>query len=182
MIAMPGDIPDKQRGSPMPRTTLLLFAVALLAGGGLATAPTAMAQATTAPAMSADERELFALNIYHEARSEGRDGMIAVGWVVLNRIADPVYPDSVTGVVNQRRGGNCEWGWTCDGRSDQPTEADMWALAQEVADLMAGPDRPADPTSGALWFHETFRAQPGWMGSQVRRTTTLGNHHFYARS
>ncbi len=177
----------------MPRTALLLFALALLAGGGLAAAPTAMAQATTtqaaagtapssAAAMSADERELFALNLYHEARSEGRDGMIAVGWVVLNRMADPVYPDSITGVINQRRGGNCEWGWTCDGRSDQPTEADMWVLAQEVTELMAGPGRPADPTMGALWFHETFRPQPGWMGSQVRRTATLGNHHFYARS
>lgn len=172
----------------MPRTTLLFFALAMLAAGGLAAPPHAMAQTTdapaaeTAPAMSADERELFALNIYHEARSEGRDGMIAVGWVVLNRIADPIYPDSVTGVINQRRGGSCEWGWTCDGRSDQPTEDDMWALAQEVTAQMAGPDRPADPTAGALWFHETFRAQPGWMGSQVRRTTTLGNHHFYARN
>ena len=175
----------------MSRPLRLLLALSLLAAG-LPVAPIAMAQDTATPAgtaqtpptpaIAADERELFALNLYHEGRSEGRDGMIAIGWVVLNRMADPAYPDGVAGVVNQRRGRNCEWGWTCDGRSDRPTEADMWALAQEVTDLMAGPDRPTDPTMGALWFHETFRAQPGWMGSQVRRTTTLGNHHFYARS
>jgi spore germination cell wall hydrolase CwlJ-like protein len=58
----------------------------------------------------------------------------------------------------------------------------MWALAEEVADLMLGSAPPTDPTAGALWFHETFRSQPRWMRNQVRRTATLGSHHFYARN
>jgi spore germination cell wall hydrolase CwlJ-like protein len=33
----------------------------------------------------------MALNMYHEARGEGRLGMLAVGWVVLNRMADRSY-------------------------------------------------------------------------------------------
>jgi N-acetylmuramoyl-L-alanine amidase len=34
---------------------------------------------------------VMALNMYHEARGEGRLGMLAVGWVVLNRMADRSY-------------------------------------------------------------------------------------------
>lgn len=40
--------------------------------------------------------------IYHEARGESRRGQAAVGYVVLNRVADPRYPNSIEGVVWQR--------------------------------------------------------------------------------
>lgn len=168
----------------MRAISILCTGLALLTGvvALVGQPPEAAAQeSATSAAVSADERRLYALNLYHEARSQGREGMIAVGWVVHNRIDDQAYPNTITGVINQRRGRNCEWGWTCDGRSDEPREAEMWQLAQEVTDLMLGASRPADPTAGALWFHETFRSQPGWMGNQVRRTLTLRDHHFYAR-
>lgn len=151
-----------------------------------ATAPAALAQATTSTesssAVEADaaERELFALNLYHEARSEGRDGMVAVAWVVLNRVADPDFPDTITAVINQPTRRSCQWGWTCDGRSDAPTEMDKWVLAEEVRDAMLGSARPADPTGGAVFFHETFRQTPGWLSNGATRTATIGNHHFYA--
>ena len=41
----------------------------------------------------------LALNIYHEARGEPPEGQLGVGWVVLNRVDDPRFPDSVCGVV-----------------------------------------------------------------------------------
>ncbi|MCB1832264.1 MAG: cell wall hydrolase, partial [Geminicoccaceae bacterium] len=63
--------------------------------------------------VDAESRRMFALNMYHEARSEGREGMVAIGWVVLNRVADGKYPDSITGVITQKRGSRCEWGWWC---------------------------------------------------------------------
>jgi N-acetylmuramoyl-L-alanine amidase len=132
-----------------------------------------------APAHGAAERELFALNLYHEARSEGRDGMIAVGWVVLNRIPSDAFADNITAVINEPTRRGCQWGWTCDGRPDTPTEMEKWALAQEVTDLLLSEARPADPTGGAVAFHETFRRTPGWLRRGGTRTVTLGNHHFY---
>jgi spore germination cell wall hydrolase CwlJ-like protein len=148
-----------------------MLAIGLVAG---------LSQATTAIAQeNAAERELFALNLYHEARSEGREGMIAVGWVVLNRIQSADFPDGITAVINERTARGCQWGWTCDGRSDTPTEAEKWQMAQEVADQMLSEARPADPTGGAVVFHETFRRTPGWLARAGTRTTTLGNHHFY---
>jgi N-acetylmuramoyl-L-alanine amidase len=135
--------------------------------------------ATPEPAISSAERELLALNLYQEARSEGHEGMIAVGWVVLNRLPSTAFPDSITAVINEPTRRGCQWGWTCDGRSDAPTEADKWQLAQEVADLMLSDARPADPTGGAIAFHETFRRTPGWLRGGGSRTATIGNHHFY---
>lgn len=169
--------------STKPRASALALAFAAC----MALAPAADAQDSapasavdaTAPTYSAAERELFALNLYHEARSEGRDGMIAVGWVVLNRIPSGAFPDSITAVINEPTRRGCQWGWTCDGRSDTPTEMEKWQLAQEVADLLLSDARPADPTGGAVAFHETFRRPPGWLSRGATRTVTLGNHHFY---
>lgn len=151
-----------------------------------ASATSALAQDTTtaesSSAVEADaaERELFALNLYHEARSEGRDGMVAVGWVVRNRVADPDFPDTITAVINQPTRNSCQWGWTCDGRSDSPTEMEKWELAQEVSDAVLSSSPPADPTGGAVFFFETFRQTPGWLSNGATRTATIGNHHFYA--
>lgn len=168
----------------MPRTLARAVLVSLAATGLLAVglAGAAADQPSSEPVIDSAESELFALNLYHEARSEGRDGMIAVGWVVLNRAADPEYPDSVEGVITDGTDNRCNWGWFCDGRSDKPKEADMWDLARDVTELMASPDRPDDPTDGALWFHRTSREKPSWMADQVQRTATLGGHHFYGRN
>ena len=162
---------------------LVAVAVTLPALASEALAQSADIASTTATAEpSTAERELFALNLYHEARSEGRDGMIAVGWVVLNRIDDPTFPDTITGVINQPTRRGCQWGWTCDGRSDRPEEEDKWVLAQEVSDVMLSSSPPTDPTGGAVFFHETFRQTPVYLRTGGTRTVTLGNHHFYTRN
>ncbi len=169
----------------MRQLSTLLAGLAIAAGAATALAPlTALkaqeaASAGAGPAVSAAERELFALNLYHEARSEGRDGMVAVAWVVLNRVDSDAFPDSITAVINEPTGRACQWGWTCDGKSDTPTEMEQWEMAQEVADMMLGDARPADPTGGAIAFHETFRPTPGWLERGATRTVTLQNHHFY---
>jgi spore germination cell wall hydrolase CwlJ-like protein len=154
----------------------LVAGLVIAAGAATALVPLTALEAQEA---TADERELFALNLYHEARSEGRDGMIAVAWVVLNRIDSDAFPDSITAVINEPTGSACQWGWTCDGKSDTPTEAEKWEMAQEVTDVMFSDARPADPTGGAIAFHETFRPTPGWLESGATRTVTLQNHHFY---
>ena len=39
--------------------------------------------------------------IYHEARGESQEGKIAVGQVILNRVADPRFPGSIYEVIYQ---------------------------------------------------------------------------------
>ena len=93
----------------------------------------------------------MALNMYHEARGEGRLGMLAVGWVVLNRMADKSYPGTVAGVVYQ----GCQFSWVCDRRSDRPRDGSAWRRALELAaELLsrrrAGSHRRGDVVSRQL--------------------------------
>ncbi len=115
--------------------------------------------------------------MYWEGRGEGREGMIAIGSVVLNRVKDGGHPKSVCGVV--REGGEsppCAFSFWCDGRSDEPDEPDAWAEAQTLAREMLA-ERPPDPTGGAVLFH-TDEVQPDW-AADFEVTARIGNHIFY---
>ena len=129
-----------------------------------------------ARAASSDDVRVMALNMYHEARGEGRLGMLAVGWVVLNRMADKAYPSTVAGVVYQ----GCQFSWVCDRRSDRPRDAQAWQRAlQLAAELLEQPGR--DPTRGAMWYHASWIRDPGW-GPDIARVTRIGRHIFYTRA
>lgn len=101
--------------------------------------------------------------------------MIAVGWVVLNRMRSALFPGTPCEVVHQ--GGEqapCEFSWWCDGRSDHPRESQSWHRAQiAAADLLIDP--PPDPTGGALYYHSTSISRP-WSRP---RTVQIGRHVFY---
>lgn len=156
------------------RSAFRLACVALATG--LLVLPTTPARAGGV-AIDPDQAECLALAMYFEARAEGREGMRAVGHVVLNRRADPRFPDTVCGVVQQggaRRG--CQFSWYCDGRSDVPTHRRAWRIAGALAyQLLA--NRLADVTDGALFYHATWIDVP-WRLPRVR-TRVIGNHVFY---
>lgn len=132
---------------------------------------------TVAAVELSKEERCLALAMYWEAKSEGADGMMAVGAVVLNRVDHQEFPDSVCGVVMQ--GGEtppCQFSWWCDGKSDVPREAEAWAVASDLAPAMLS-ERPADPTLGGLFFHASNIAVP-WR-SKRERTVQIGRHIYY---
>lgn len=49
------------------------------------------------------ELECLERAIFFEANRSSRDGMVAVGSVVMNRVASTQFPDTVCGVVGQKR-------------------------------------------------------------------------------
>lgn len=125
--------------------------------------------------VAAQSRQCVALAMYWEARGEGEDGMLAVGSVIRNRVSDPRFPSTYCGVVHQ--GGEtppCQFSWWCDGKSDRPTDAALWATAQSLAERMLV-DPPPDATAGALFFHNVGMRSP-W---RRQHTATIGNHVFY---
>jgi N-acetylmuramoyl-L-alanine amidase len=125
------------------------------------------------------ETVCLAQNIYWEARSEHEDAQRAVSHMVLNRVANSAFPDSVCRVIRDGGpGGACQFSWYCDGLSDTPFNATAWALAVEIAqDVLAAPDQ--DPTGGALFYHHTS-VDPGW-SDVFHETVRMGEHIFYAR-
>jgi spore germination cell wall hydrolase CwlJ-like protein len=48
------------------------------------------------------EKECLMRAMYFESNRSSADGMLAVGTVVMNRLNDPRYPNSVCGVVGQK--------------------------------------------------------------------------------
>jgi spore germination cell wall hydrolase CwlJ-like protein len=121
----------------------------------------------------------LALTVYWEAGSEQPQGRRAVAHVVMNRVDNEQFPDSVCDVVQQSGGGgrfNCQFHWYCDGRSDDPTNETLWHKAVESARaVMSG--QYQDPTNGALFFHASS-VNPRW-DRHYQRTARIGHHVFY---
>lgn len=51
---------------------------------------------------SSKDHECMARAMYFESHRSSRDGMVAVGSVVMNRVASAEFPDTVCGVVGQK--------------------------------------------------------------------------------
>ena len=126
----------------------------------------------------------LSLNIYFEARNQPLEGQIAVTMVVLNRVADPRYPDKICDVVFQAErdpNGNvirdrCQFSRYCDGKSDQPTDRDAFRWANYVA-LGAIYGTYADLTRGATHYHSNTVA-PKWAVA-ADKTVEIGDHSFF---
>lgn len=116
--------------------------------------------------------------LYFEARGESTKGMAGVAEVILNRVDDPRYPNTVCGVVNQGTGEKfrCQFTYTCDGRPETIGDRAAYAKVGKIARIMLD-GAPRALTSGATHYH-TKSVNPRW--SRVfPRTTTIGYHHFY---
>jgi len=127
----------------------------------------------------------LAQNIYYEARSSSYADMIAVADVVLNRVQDERYPNTVCEVVQQgeknangtMKRNRCQFSWYCDGKSDKPTNMDAWVLAQQLAYRMYFYHDFRGLTEGATHYHANY-VSPSWART-LTLTGTIGVHKFY---
>ncbi|MEM9970707.1 MAG: cell wall hydrolase [Pseudomonadota bacterium] len=116
--------------------------------------------------------------LYFEARGETVKGMAGVAEVILNRVDDPRYPDTVCGVINQGTGERfrCQFTYNCDGKPETIGNDRAYTTVAKVARIMLD-GAPRALTDGATHYH-TKSVNPRW--SRVfPRTTTIGYHHFY---
>lgn len=122
----------------------------------------------------------LAMQIYHEARGEGFYGQVAVAQVVMNRTEDPAYPDTVCAVILEDRGPrkhDCQFSWTCDGKSDLPLNQEAFDRAKVIAEeVLAG--SLGDITHGATHFHSTSIKPPRW-AHKLTFTYQTGQHRFF---
>ena len=133
--------------------------------------------ATLPPPLEVDPKaqQCLALALYWEARGEGQEGMRAVTSVVLNRVEDGRFPDTVCDVVYEGgEYGRCQFSWWCDGKSDKPTNQTEWYEVNSLAHTFLA-RKPQDPTDGALFYHATSIQRP-W---RRHLTAQIGNHIFY---
>ena len=122
----------------------------------------------------------LALNIYYEARGSNLADKAAVADVVLNRVEDTRYPNTICDVVHDgyRKGRrDCQFSWYCDGKSDNPQDMDRWVESQMIAWGMIEFDKYRGITEGATHYHATY-VSPRW-AKQLQMVGRIGAHIFY---
>lgn len=109
---------------------------------------------------------LLAKCIYSEARGEPYIGQVAVGAVVLNRVRDPEFPNTIAGVIYQ------PWAFTAvhDGQINlEPNES----AKRAAKDAMSG----WDPTNGCVYYFNPDKATNKWIWSRPVQLV-IGKHRF----
>ena len=134
-----------------------------------------------------NEPEVWCLaqNIYYEARGSNLADQAAVADVVLNRVKDDRYPDTICAVVKQGKQyadgrmvrNRCQFSWYCDGKSDYPRDKDAWVAAQQTAYMMFYYDDYRGITQGATHYHAHY-VGPEW-ARDLQLVGRIGVHIFY---
>lgn len=116
--------------------------------------------------------------VYFEAALESTLGQEAVAQVVLNRVRDPNYPNTVCGVVFEgaERTTGCQFSFTCDGALSQGPVGWAWRRAEAVAQrALAG--HVAAEVGTATHYHADY-VHP-WWAPTVTKVRQIGTHIFY---
>ena len=120
-----------------------------------------------------DEEDLYWLShvIYAESGNQSLEGKIAVGNVVMNRLASSDFPNTIYGVIfDDRWGGQFEP--VSNGTIHQtPTEESVLA-ARLVLD-------GADAAGDSLYFLAPALTSNHWIMENRDYVMTIGVHHFY---
>jgi N-acetylmuramoyl-L-alanine amidase len=109
---------------------------------------------------------LLAKCIYAEARGESYTGQVAVGAVILNRVASSQFPNTISGVIYQKGAFTA----VSDGQINLTPNSTAMNAAQ---DAMNG----WDPTYGCLYYYNPAVATSSWI-FQRETVTTIGKHVF----
>lgn len=120
---------------------------------------------------TADDLHWLSRIIFAEARGETFEGMVAVGSVVMNRVAHPSYPNTVHGVVFDRRNG-IQFSPTANGAINNSPCINSFLAA---LDVLEGHRNASD----ALFFMNPRIAQTSWISRNRAYAFTLDNHSFF---
>ena len=130
----------------------------------------------------------LATAIYFEARGEPTVGQIAVGQVIMTRVADHRYPSSVCEVVKEGYyyswntdipiPNKCQFSFYCDGKPEDIEDKEAYLWAEEIASgLLYGELNYIDLTDGSTHYHAHW-VQPSW-SEMFTQTVRINDHIFY---
>ncbi|MEO1642016.1 MAG: cell wall hydrolase [Pseudomonadota bacterium] len=126
----------------------------------------------------AKQTQCLAQAVYYEARSERTEGQLAVAEVIVNRVKDHRYPNTICDVVFQgaTRTTGCQFTFTCDGAMRKTPVGWRWEKAQTIAShVVMGLNE--QKTQDATHYHATY-VDPVW-NSGLIKTRKIGTHIFY---
>ena len=112
--------------------------------------------------------QLMARAINGEARGEPYEGQVAVGAVILNRVKDSRFPNSISGVIYQSGAFTA----VSDGQINAPISEGS-TVYKAAQDAMNG----WDPTGGCVYYFNPATATNKWIWSRPL-VKTIGKHRF----
>ena len=117
---------------------------------------------------STSDIQLMARAINGEARGEPYEGQVAVGAVILNRVKDSRFPNSISGVIYQSGAFTA----VSDGQINVAISEDS-TVYKAAQDAMNG----WDPTGGCVYYFNPSTATNKWIWSRPL-IKTIGKHRF----
>ena len=125
-----------------------------------------------------EEVECLAQNMYWESRNQSFRGLLAVGNVVMNRVKDNRFPNTVCEVVHQSvmikswktgkyipKRNRCQFSWYCDGKPEKVPAVEVYTGWFD------------DITEGATHYH-AYYVKPEWAETKTP-TVRVDAHIFY---
>jgi len=119
----------------------------------------------------------IAVAIYFEAANQAYAGKVAIGNVIMNRVADSRYPDEPCEVVHQGTlvKFKCQFTFWCDGKPEEVFDDDVMSDCWKAAIISY--NRVIDASLGATHYHEKD-ASPAWALDE-NITIKIEDHVFY---
>tara|TARA_R100001369_G_C3213386_1_gene148479 strand:- start:63 stop:536 length:474 start_codon:yes stop_codon:yes gene_type:complete len=136
----------------------------------------------------ADERTCLVEAVYFEARSETFIGKLAVANVILERMHNKSFPNTICGVVRQGIyweenpvRNKCQFSYWCDGKSESMHNINALEEVVKVVQLTLNGVMLRN-TLGATHYHAVY-VSPSWaVSKEFVLMDTVGEHIFYKRA
>ena len=115
---------------------------------------------------NSSDLNLLSRLVYGEARGEPYTGQVAVAAVVLNRVRNSSFPNTISGVIYQK------------GAFDVVSDGQINLMPNDTAKKAAQDALNGwDPTNGAIYYFNPATATNKWIWSRPM-TVTIGKHRF----
>ena len=137
-----------------------------LTADGIVGSKTAAAMGLSLTAQTSNDLYLLAKCIHAEARGEPYTGQVAVAAVILNRIKDARFPNTVAGVIYQPLAFTA----VADGQINLEPNQSAYNAARDALNGW-------DPTYGAVYYFNPVTATSSWIWSR-KIIIKIGKHNF----
>lgn len=115
---------------------------------------------------NSSDLNLLSRLVYGEARGEPYEGQVAVAAVVLNRVKNANFPNTIAGVIYQKGAFDV----VSDGQINLTPNSTAKKAAQDALNGW-------DPSYGAIYYFNPRTATSSWIWSRPH-VRTIGNHRF----
>jgi spore germination cell wall hydrolase CwlJ-like protein len=128
---------------------------------------------------SPKEQKCLAEAIYFESANEPLKGQAAVAQVVLNRVRNPTYPNTICGVVYQNEDwrNRCQFSFACDRIPDIVWSRSKFNTAKEIALAVTAGKIYLKDVADSTHYHAVY-VRPNWAPT-MKKVSKIGLHVFY---